>query len=122
MGHGHSLRHGEVGARGRGERRRRAAESCPSQAQAKRLLRSAHLLSIRLEQHGLPFHAAAYVHLELKKCCGFLELEVDHVIGCEKALRSTVRNRDPDARGYYEELLRGGRNARSAIAENIGSG
>ena len=22
------------------------------------------------------FHAAAYVHLELKKCCGFLELQV----------------------------------------------
>ena len=22
--------------------------------------------------------------VELKKCCGFLELEVDHVIGCEK--------------------------------------
>ena len=25
---------------------------------------------------------------------GFLELEVDHVIGCEKALRSTLRNRE----------------------------
>ena len=30
----------------------------------------------------------------LNKCCGFLELEVDHVIGCEKALRSTLRNRE----------------------------
>ena len=42
----------------------------------------------------LPFHAAAYVHLQLKNCCGFLELEVDHVIGCEKALRSPMRNRE----------------------------
>ena len=52
------------------------------------------LLSIRLEQHGLPFHTAAYVHLKLKKCLGFLELEVDHVIRCEKALRSPMRNRE----------------------------
>ena len=72
------------------------ADVCPSQAQAKRLSRNAHLLSIRLEQHGLPFHAAAYVHLELKKCCGFLELQIDHVIGFGKALRSTLRNRDPE--------------------------
>ena len=40
------------------------------------------------------FHAAAYVHLELKKCCGFLELQIDHVIGFGKALRSPVRNRE----------------------------
>ena len=40
------------------------------------------------------FHATAYGHLELKKCCGFLELEVDHVIGFGKALRSTLRNRE----------------------------
>ena len=38
------------------------------------------------------FHGAAYVHLELKKCCGFLELQIDHVIGFGKALRSTLRN------------------------------
>ena len=36
------------------------------------------------------------VHLELKKCFGFLELEVDHVIGFGKALRSTLRNREPE--------------------------
>ena len=42
------------------------------------------------------FHAAASVHLELKKWCGFLELEVDHVIGFGKALRSTLRNREPE--------------------------
>ena len=39
-------------------------------------------------------HGAAYVHLELKKCCGFLELQIDHVIGFGKALRSTLRNRE----------------------------
>ena len=76
------------------ERRGRIAEVYPSPLQPQQQSRSAHLLSIRLEQHGLPLHAAAYVHLELKKCCGFLELEVDHVIGCEKALRSTLRNRE----------------------------
>ena len=32
------------------------------------------------------FHGAAYVHLKLKKCCGFLELQIDHVIGFGKAL------------------------------------
>ena len=41
------------------------------------------------------FHGAAYVHLELmKKCCGFLELQIDHVIGFGKALRSSMRNRE----------------------------
>jgi hypothetical protein len=29
--------------------------------------------------------------------CGFLELEVDHVIGCGKALRSGLRNRELQA-------------------------
>ena len=38
------------------------------------------------------FHGAAYVHLELKKCRGFLELQIDHVIGFGKALCSPVRN------------------------------
>jgi hypothetical protein len=76
------------------ERRGRIAEVYPSPSQLQQQSRSAHLLSIRLEQYGLPFHAAAYVHLQLKKCCGFLELEVDHVIGCEKALRSWMRNRE----------------------------
>ena len=76
------------------ERRGRVAEVYPSPSQPQRQSRSAHLLSIRLDQHGLPLHAAAYVHLELKKCCGFLELEVDYVIGCEKALRSPMRNRE----------------------------
>ena len=76
------------------ERRGRVAEVYPSPSHPQRQSRSAHLLSIRLDQHGLPLHAAAYVHLELKKCCGFLELEVDYVIRCEKALRSTLRNRE----------------------------
>ena len=76
------------------ERRGRVAKVCPSRSQPQRQSLSAHLLSIRLEQHGLPLHAATYVHLELKKCCGFLELEVDYVIGCEKALRSPMRNRE----------------------------
>ena len=40
------------------------------------------------------FHATAYGHLELKKCCGFLELEVDHITGFRKALRSPMRNRE----------------------------
>ena len=75
------------------ERRGRVAKAYPSPSQEQRQSRSAHLLSIRLEQHGLPLHAAAYVHLELEKCRRFLELEVDHVIGCGKALRSTLRNR-----------------------------
>ena len=75
------------------ERLVKAAKACPSQAQSMRQSCSAHLLSIRLDQHGLPLHAAAYVHLELKKCCGFLELEVDYVMGFGKALRSPMRNR-----------------------------
>ena len=70
------------------ERRGRTAEVYPSPSQLQQQSRSAHLLSIRLEQYGLPFHAAAYVHLQLKKCCCFLELEVDHVIGFGKALCS----------------------------------
>ena len=78
------------------ERRGRIAKVYPSPSQLQRQSRSAHLLSIRLEKYGLPFHAAAYVHLQLKKCCGFLELEVDHVIGFGKALRSTLRNREPE--------------------------
>ena len=65
-------------------------------SQPQRQSRSAHLLSIRLDQHGLLLHAAAYVHLERKKCCGFLELEVNYVIGRKKALRSTLRNRNPE--------------------------
>ena len=40
------------------------------------------------------FHGAAYVHLELKKYCGFLELQIDHVIGFGKALRSWMGNRE----------------------------
>ena len=76
------------------EGRGRVAEVYPSPSQPQRQSRSAHLLSIRLEQQAMLLHAAAYVHLELKKCCAFLELEVDHVIGCEKALRSPMRNRE----------------------------
>ena len=38
------------------------------------------------------FHGAAYVHLELMTCCRFHELQIDHVIGFGKALRSTLRN------------------------------
>ena len=86
------------------------AEVCPSQAQAKRLSRSAvsaHLLSIRLEQHGLPFHAAAYVHLELMKCCRFHELQIGRsttssdseklfVVGC--AIASSIQLRRAFAR------------------------
>ena len=40
------------------------------------------------------FHGAAYVHLELMKCRRFHELQIDHVIGFGKALRSTLRNRE----------------------------
>ena len=40
------------------------------------------------------FHGAAYVHLELMKCCRFHELQIDHVIGFGKALRSPMRNRE----------------------------
>ena len=79
------------------ERRERVAEVYPSPSQPQRQSLSAHLLSIRLDQHSLPLHAAAYVHLELKKCCGFLELEVDYVIRFEKALRSGLRNRELQA-------------------------
>jgi hypothetical protein len=32
-----------------------------------------------------------------QEMCGFLELEVDHVIGCGKALRSGLRNRELQA-------------------------
>ena len=76
------------------ERRERVAKVYPSPSQPQRQSCSGHLLSIRLDQHGLPLHAAAYVHLELKKRCGFLELEVDYVIRFEKALRSGLRNRE----------------------------
>ena len=76
------------------ERRGRVAKAYPSPSQEQRQSRSAHLLSIRLEQHGLPLHAAAYVDLQLKKCSVVLELEVDYVIGFEKALRSPMRNRE----------------------------
>ena len=51
-----SMVHGLLEVRGRGcmrERCESAAEACPSQAQAMQQSRSAHLLSIRLEQHGL---------------------------------------------------------------------
>ena len=40
------------------------------------------------------FHGAAYVHLELMTCCRFHELQIDHVIGFGKALRSWMRNRE----------------------------
>ena len=76
------------------ERRGRVAKAYPSPSQPQWQSRSADRLSIRLEQHGFAFHASAYVHLELKKCGGFLELEVDYVIICEKALRSWMRNRE----------------------------
>ena len=78
------------------ERRGRVAEVYPSPSHPQRQSRSAHLLSIRLEQHGMLRHAAAYVHLELKKCCGFLELQIDKAIICGKALRSTLRKREPE--------------------------
>ena len=67
------------------------------------------------------FHGAAYVHLELMKCCRFHELQIDHVIGFGKALRSTLRNRKLEGT-IHEELVCAcevcGRSARSAIAEN----
>ena len=74
------------------ERRGRVVKAYPKPAHPMQQSRSAYLLSIRLEQHGLLSTPPAYVHLELKKCFGFLELEVDHVIGFGKALRSTLRN------------------------------
>ena len=61
------------------ERRGRVAKAYPSPSHEQRQSRSTHLLSIRQEQHGLPLHAAAYVHLELKKCRGFLEWRLRHV-------------------------------------------
>ena len=76
------------------ERRGRVVKAYPNPAHPMQQSRSAYLLSIRLEQHGLLSTPPAYVHLELKKCFGFLELEVDHVIGFGKALRSPVRNRE----------------------------
>jgi hypothetical protein len=76
------------------ERRGRVVKAYPKPAHPMQQSRSAYLLSIRLEQHGLLSTPPAYVHLELKKCFGFLELEVDHVIVCEKALRSPMRNRE----------------------------
>ena len=45
----------------------------------------------------------------------------DYVIVCEKALRSPMRNRELH-RTTDGELLRGGRSARSALAEKTGSG
>ena len=97
---------------------------CPSQAQAKRLSRNAHLLSIRLEQAGLRSTACGVRSPgAVKKCCGFLELQIDHVIGFGKALRSPpVRNCELHRTSSYEELLRVRRSARSATAENRGSG
>ena len=79
------------------ERRGRVVKAYPKPAHPMQQSRSAYLLSIRLEQHGLLSTPPAYVHLELKKCCGFLELEVDDVIGFEKALRSGLRNRELQA-------------------------
>ncbi len=64
------------------ERRGKIAELFPRPAQPQRQSCSAHLLSIRLEQHDLLRHAAAYAHLELKKYSGILELEVDYVVVC----------------------------------------
>ena len=78
------------------ERRGRVVKAYPKPAHPMQQSRSAYLLSIRLEQHGLLSTPPAYVHLELKKCFGFLELEVDHVIGFGKALRSTLRNCEPE--------------------------
>ena len=85
------------------ERRGRVVKAYPKPAHPMQQSRSAYLLSIRLEQHGLHSTPPAYVHLELKKCFGFLELEVDHVIGFGKALRSTLRNRELEGTSYYEE-------------------
>ena len=76
------------------ERRGRVVKAYPKPAHPMQQSRSAYLLSIRLEQHGLLSTPPAYVHLELKKCFGFLELEVDHVIGFGKALRSGLSNRE----------------------------
>ena len=68
------------------ERRGRVVKAYPKPAHPMQQSRSAYLLSIRLEQHGLLSTPPAYVHLELKKCFGFLELEVDYVIVCAKKL------------------------------------
>ena len=101
----------------------RAAESCPSQGSAGEAAVAQRAPVEHQAGTGWPaFHGAAYVDLELMKCCRFHELQIDHVIGFGKVLQSTLRNAAiARARGYYEELLRGGRSARSAIAENSGS-
>ena len=91
------MNHGQRDAWGDGtmvERRGRVVKAYPKPAHPMQQSRSAYLLSIRLEQHGLLSTPPAYVHLELKKCFGFLELQIDHVIGFGKALRSPVRNRE----------------------------
>ena len=87
-----SLRHREVGARGRG------VGEQPKCVQVKRRREAAVAQRAPVEHQagtGWPaFHGAAYVHLELMKCCRFHELQIDHVIGFGKALRSTLRNRE----------------------------
>ena len=79
------MANGLLEARGGGSmrgRRERAAEACPSQAQAMEHSCSAHLLSV-VHQAGLHFHAAACVHMELTdalygslfKCLGLMAKE-----------------------------------------------
>ena len=77
--------HGQLEAQGGGstwERCGRAAEVCPSQGSAGEVAVAQRAPVEHQAGTGWPaFHGAAYVHLELKKCCGFLELQIDHVIG-----------------------------------------
>ena len=58
------------------------------------------------------FHAAAYVHLKLNKCCGFLELQIDYVIDANSETLfvlscaiDTIMYLDG---GYYEKHSRDG--------------
>ena len=112
-----SLRHREVGARGRGVGEQ-PKYICPSQGSAGEAAVAQRAPVEHQAGTGWPaFHGAAYVHLELMKCCRFHELQIDHVIGFGKALRSPMACAIASSIGLYGELLRGGRSERSAIVE-----
>jgi hypothetical protein len=118
-----SMVHGLLEVRGRGcmrERCESAAEACPSQAQAMQQSRSAHLLSIRLEQHGLRSTPRRMSTWSSRNAVVFLSCRSTTSSDSEKlfVVRCATSRAPPD----YEELLRVRRSARSATAENRGSG